>query len=108
MRFTEKYTLSSSFTPSTVTDTSFTVSTSLPSSRSAVKLTNGYLRLEAGISSSWIVSSTFLRLVACLDLDLLAEKRWIKDCSSRILSSFFLFWLRISCCIRRDDSYQKS
>ena len=40
-RFTEKYTLSSSFTPSTVTDTSLTVSTSLPSSRSGWKPTKG-------------------------------------------------------------------
>ena len=81
---------------------------SLPASRSGVNCTKGYLRLEAGISSSWMESKIFLRLVACLDLDLLAENRWMKACSSLIFSSFFLFWLRISCCISREESYQKS
>jgi hypothetical protein len=38
-----------------------------------------------------IFSSCFLRLVACLDLEALAEKRAIKSCNSFIFSSFFLF-----------------
>ena len=50
-----------------------------------------YLREEAGISSTVIFSSSFLREVACRDLDLFAEKRWIKLCSSLMRSSFFLF-----------------
>ena len=92
-----KLTLSSTFTPSTVFESPSTNRMSLPASRSGEKPTKGYLRLDAGISSSVMESRIFLRLVACRDFDLLAENRWMKLCSSRIFSSFFLFWLRISC-----------
>ena len=95
-------------TPSTVLERFSTSKISLPGSRSIVKPTNGYRRLEAGISSTVIFSSSFLREVACLDLLLLAEKRWINDWSSLIFSSAFLFWSRITRCISWLDSYQKS
>ena len=97
LRFMTKLTLSSTFTPSTVFESPSTNRMSLPASRSGEKPTKGYLRLDAGISSSVMESRIFLRLVACRDFDLLAENRWMKLCSSRIFSSFFLFWLRISC-----------
>ena len=48
----------------------------------------GYLRLEGRISSSWIFSRARFLEVACLDLEALAEKRWINSCSS-----FDLFFL---------------
>ena len=61
---TVKVTLSSTFTPSTVLDRFSTVRMSLPASRSGSKPTKGYFRLEAGICSICMESSTFLRLVA--------------------------------------------
>ncbi len=80
----------SSCSPSTILLRLATVKISLPGSRSMVKPTKGYRREEAGISSTSSFSSSFRREVACLDLDLLAENRWMKLCSSRILSSVFL------------------
>ena len=48
---------------------------------------NGYLRLDGTISSSSILSSIFLREVACFDLEALAEKRATNFCNSLIFSS---------------------
>jgi len=101
-------TLSSSFTPSMVFDTSVTNRISLPTSRSRSKPTNGYRREEAGISSTLILSSNRRREVACLLLALLAAKRAMKVCSSAIFSSARLFLLRMSCWMSWEDSYQKS
>ena len=67
-----------------------------------------YRRLEAGICSIVSWSSIFRRLVACFALDLLLENRWIKACSSRILSSRRFFWSFIRACMILLDSYQKS
>ena len=61
--------------PSILTVRFSTVRRSLPISRSALNLINGYLRLDGTISSSSILSSIFLREVACLDFEALAEKR---------------------------------
>ena len=47
-------------------------------------------RLDGLISSSWIFSRARFLEVACLDLEALAEKRWMNSCSSLIFSSFFL------------------
>ena len=106
--FTRKLTLSSTFRPSTVLVRPSTARISLPGSRSILKPTKGYRREEAGISSTVSLSSSFRRAVACLDLDLLAEKRETNSWSSLIFSSFFLFWSRISRCIIWLDSYQNS
>jgi hypothetical protein len=43
------------------------------------------------ISSNSILSNIFLREVACLDLDALAEKRATNSCNSLIFSSAFAF-----------------
>ena len=40
--------------------------------------------------------------------DLLEENRWMKACSSRILSSRRFFWSFIRACMILLDSYQKS
>ena len=103
-----KETLLSSFTPSTVLEMPLTLRTSLPSSLSIVKPIYGYFLDDAGSSSTVSLSSSFLLEVACLDLDLLAEKRWINSCNSFIFSSVFLFWLFIIRCISCEDSYQNS
>ncbi|MDF2607023.1 MAG: hypothetical protein K0S34_1218 [Bacillales bacterium] len=68
-----------------------TRSKSLPISLSGVKPTNGYLREDGLISSRVILSSNFLRDVACLDLDAFALNLAINACRSLIFSSFFLF-----------------
>ena len=57
---------SSSFVPSTVLETSVTNNLSFPGSRSALNPTQGYRLLEAGSSSTVILSSSFLLDVACL------------------------------------------
>ena len=44
------------------------------------------------MSSRVILSNIFLREVACLDLEALAEKRAMKAWSSLIFSSFLAFW----------------
>ena len=51
------------------------------------------MRLEGLISSSWIFSRARFLEVACLDLEALAEKRWMNSWSSLIFSSFFLVGL---------------
>ena len=103
-----KETLLRSFTPSTVLDTPLTLSTSFPRSRSILKPMKGYFLEEAGISSTVSLSRSFLLAVACLDFDLLAEKRFMNSWSSFIFSSAFLFWFLISLCISWEDSYQNS
>ena len=60
------------------------------------------------MSSRVILSSIFLREVACLDLAALAANRWIKVCSSLIFSSFFLLASLAICRASWLDSYQKS
>ena len=70
-----KLMLSRIVSPSILTVRFSTVRRSLPISRSALKLMNGYLRLDGTISSNSILSSIFLREVACLDFEALAEKR---------------------------------
>ena len=66
------------FTPSTSLERFSTVSISFPTSLSILKPTNGYLLLEGCISSRVIFSSNFFLLVACLDLEALAENLFIK------------------------------
>ena len=105
---TMKETLSRSFTPSMVFDTSVTNRISLPTSRSRSKPTNGYRREDAGISSTESLSRSRRRDVACLLLALLAAKRAMKVWSSAIFSSLRLFLLRMSCWMSCEDSYQKS
>ena len=73
-----------------------------------MKPTKGYRREEAGISSTDSLSRSLRRAVACLDLDLLAEKRWMNSCNSLIFSSFFRFWSRIIRWTIWLDSYQNS
>ena len=80
----------------------------MPHSRSMVKPTKGYRREEAGISSTVSLSSSLRRAVACLLLDLLAEKRWMNSCNSLIFSSFFRFWSFIIRWTIWLDSYQNS
>ena len=99
---------SSSFVPSTVLETSVTNSLSFPGSRSALNPTQGYRLLEAGSSSTVILSSSFLLDVACLDLERFAENRAINVCNSAIFCSAFLFWSFTSFWISWLDSYQKS
>ena len=82
--------LSRTFTPSMVLDRFSTVSTSFPISRSGRKSIYGYLRLDGLMSSSSIFSRARFLEVACLDLEALAEKRWMNSCSSLIFSSFLL------------------
>ena len=60
------------------------------------------------ISSSSIFSSARFLLVACLDLEALAEKREINSCNSLIFSSFFLLASFIWRMRSWLDSYQKS
>ncbi len=69
-----------------------TVNTSFPISRPIWKLMNGYLRLDGRMSSNSILSSIFLRDVACFDFEAFAEKRAMNACNSLIFSSFFAFW----------------
>ena len=68
-----------------------TVRMSLPSSRSMrepdIRDSGGR---KQGISSTLSLSSRRRRAVACLLLALLAEKRWMKACSSSIFSSIAL------------------
>ena len=103
-----KLILSRTVSPSILTDKFSTVRRSLPSSRSALKLMNGYLRLDGTISSSSILSSIFLREVACFDLEALAEKRATNSCNSLIFSSALA--LRSACkrAASSDDCFQKS
>ncbi len=49
---------------------------------------NGLTRLDGFTSSSWILSISLARLVACLALEALAEKRLTKVCSSAICAFF--------------------
>ena len=60
------------------------------------------------MSSSSIFSSARLREVACLDLEALAEKRWMNSCSSLIFSSFLRLAYFICLTISWLDSTQKS
>ena len=69
-----------------------TSSTILPGSRSILKFTHGNLRLEAGISSTVILSKSFLRLVACFALAAFDAKRRMNALSSSIFSSARRFW----------------
>ena len=105
---TVKETFLNSVIPFSLLDRSVTVKMSLPASLSISKPINGYLRLDAGNSSTVNLSSSFLREVACLDFDLFAEKREIKLCSSLIFSSFFLFCCLIIRWMSWLDSYQNS
>ena len=89
--FTRKVTLSKTLTPSIVLLMESAKKISLPGSLSIEKLTNGYFREDAGISSIESLSISLRRAVACLDFDLFAEKRCTKLCSSLIFSSVFLF-----------------
>ena len=68
----------------------------------------GYFRLEGLMSSNWIFSRARFLEVACLDLEALAENRWMNSCSSLIFSSFFRFASFIWRTISWLDSYQKS
>ncbi len=52
------------------------------------KRMNGLTRLDGLTSSNWILSICRARLVACLALEALAEKRLTKDCSSAICAFF--------------------
>src|SRR5450756_1341071 len=65
-----------------------------PQALSGLKTTYGYFLDEVGMSSMVSLSSSFLRDVACLDLDALALKRWIKALSSSAFSDI----LRLSFC----------
>ena len=85
-----------------------TVRRSLPISRSDLKLINGYLRLEGMIPSHPILSNIFLREVACLDLDALAEKRATNYCNSLIFSSAFAFRSACKRAANSLDCFQKS
>ncbi|MCY1455250.1 hypothetical protein D9M71_723700 [compost metagenome] len=60
------------------------------------KRMNGLTRLDGLTSSSWILSICRARLVACLALEALAEKRLTKVCSSAICA-FFLALSASSC-----------
>ena len=100
--------LSKILTPSTLFETPSTRNISLPISRNVSKLIYGYLRDEGWISSSVILSSCFLRDVACFDFDALAEKRAIKSCSSLICSSFLALACDCKRCASSDDCFQKS
>ncbi|MNN40776.1 hypothetical protein D3C81_1548620 [compost metagenome] len=60
------------------------------------KRMNGLTRLDGLTSSSWILSIWRARLVACLALEALAEKRLTKVCSSAIWA-FFLALSDSSC-----------
>ncbi|MNP70236.1 hypothetical protein D3C76_1664460 [compost metagenome] len=57
---------------------------------------NGLTRLDGLTSASWILSIWRARLVACLALEALAEKRLTKVCSSAICA-FFLALSDSSC-----------
>ena len=63
---------------------------SLPSLFSYSKLIYGYFLDDGTSSSSVILSSNFLRDVACFDFDAFAENLAIKLSNSFILASFFL------------------
>ena len=80
----------------------------MPASRSGLNSMKGYLRVEGWMSVSSILSSSFLRLVACLDLEALAEKRAMKSLSSLILASLRLLVSRAWRSASWLDSYQKS
>lgn len=68
----------------------FTVRISFPSSLSGVKPIKGYFLLDAGISSTVRLSSSFRLEVACFDFDLLAENLSIKAFNSFIFPPLFI------------------
>ena len=68
----------------------------------------GYLREDGLISSSVIFSNCFLREVACLDLEALAEKRAMNSCNSLIFYSFLALALACNLAANWLDSNQKS
>ena len=103
-----KLMLSRMTSPSILTERFSTVKRSFPISRSALKLINGYLRLDGTISSSSILSSIFLREVACLDFEALAEKRATNSCSCLIFSSALALRSAKSLAANSLDSFQKS
>ena len=103
-----KLILSKIVSPSILTVRFSTVKRSLPISRSALKLINGYLRLDGTISSSSILSSIFLRDVACLDLEALAEKRATNSCNCLIFSSALALRSANNLAASSEDSFQKS
>ena len=103
-----KLILSRMVSPSILTERFSTVKRSLPISRSALKLINGYFRLDGTISSSSILSSIFLREVACFDFEALAEKRATNSCNCLIFSSAFAFLSACNFAASSEDSFQKS
>ena len=100
--------LSRMVSPSILTERFSTVKRSFPISRSALKLINGYFRLDGTISSNSILSSIFLRDVACLDLEALAEKRATNSCNCLIFSSALAFRSASNLAANSLDSFQKS
>src|SRR5690625_7160316 len=89
--FIVKLTLSNTFLSPIVFVNASTRSKSLPISRSGEKAMYGYLRDDGFISSSVMLSSNFLRDVACFDFEAFALKRAINSFNSLIFSSFFFF-----------------
>ena len=74
-----KLTLSRTFLSPIVFEIPVTVSTSLPTLRSGLKSTYGKRLDDTGISSTFMLSRSFLRLVACFDFDAFALKRDMKS-----------------------------
>ena len=87
-----KLTSLSTFLPFTVLERFLTSRTSLPTSLSCLNEQKGYLLDDTLIVSIWRLSSSFLRDVACLDLEALALNLWINSVSSFIFCSALLFW----------------